>query len=117
MATPLERPQGALTAVIDDGNANVLTFDTIAGLRSAISTSVAENSPSPLPRRRGSSARASISRSSAAAPVGRFDPGVDQLPVIHVPHSGVGERSLNPEVSACRYHLQSGEAECPNTVE
>jgi hypothetical protein len=50
-------------------------------------------------------------------PVVRFEPGVDQLPVIHVPHSGVGERSLNPEVSARRYHLQSGDAECPNTFE
>jgi len=40
-------------------------------------------------------------------PVVRCEPNVDQKPVIHVPHSGVGERSLNPEVCARRNHLQS----------
>jgi hypothetical protein len=45
VTTTLERPRGVLTAVIDDGLANSPTFDTVAGLRSAIRTSVAENMP------------------------------------------------------------------------
>ena len=49
--------------------------------------------------------------SRLAALMGTMTLRADQLPVIHVPHSGVGERSLNPEVSACRNHLQSGDAE------
>jgi hypothetical protein len=166
--------------------ADALSADTIAGLRSAIGTSVAENVPliivgrkrlfsagfdlevihnghqglagprarSPrVDRRRGPVVALPIrvrSRSVAeptttvnaprcydpvadgrlipvsgswrlgvavAGPVGQPEPSSDQLPFIHVPHSGVGERSLNPEDSACRYHLQSGEAECPKTVE
>ncbi len=45
MTVTVERRQGVVTAVIDDGKANALTFGTIAELRSAVSASVDENSP------------------------------------------------------------------------
>jgi enoyl-CoA hydratase len=49
----VERHPGGVTALIDDGKANALTFETIAGLRSALSTSVDENMPLIMAGRNG----------------------------------------------------------------
>jgi enoyl-CoA hydratase len=45
MTVTVERCDQVMTAVIDDGKANALTFATIAELRSAVSASVDENCP------------------------------------------------------------------------
>jgi enoyl-CoA hydratase len=49
----LERGEHGLTAVMDDGKANALTFEAIAGLRSALTTSIEEKAPLVIAGRSG----------------------------------------------------------------
>jgi enoyl-CoA hydratase len=53
VSVTLERGGHVLTAVMDDGKANALTFEAIAGLRSALATSTEEKVPLVIAGRRG----------------------------------------------------------------
>jgi enoyl-CoA hydratase len=53
VSVTVERREGVMTAVLDDGKANALTFGTITELRAVVGASVDENSPLILAGRTG----------------------------------------------------------------
>src|SRR5665213_2013814 len=49
----MERHEGAIVAILDDGKANALSFEMIAGLQSALAAAIHENVPLVIAGREG----------------------------------------------------------------